>query len=345
MEKQAFYHPNKNKLMKPAFLSLILTGAILLYGFSSIAKEWIPDYHVASSNFDKNLKSTEAIFDFTFFNPERKGIKGEIKMSYNGKELTIKTDEKGKGSLKVKPGTYVLKFLFNARHFEVTTDSILIKPGYRSEIQISFRSSNAPIIVEKPVIYIYSPFKNEIKISLHPKGKIDFSYPEYKSGWKITADTNGTILSEGKQYHYLFWEGKIDFDETKINMNEGFIVGKNNLIEFFEKKLSQMGLNSKEIEDYITYWCPRMDSCQKTFIRFMFNEEYNKYASLTIEPKPDKVFRVFMLWKGLEDGVTTKVKEQTLSSFTRSGFTVVEWGGGQITEADQKSLHSLTKTQ
>ncbi|MCE3229022.1 MAG: hypothetical protein K0S32_3573 [Bacteroidetes bacterium] len=306
-------------------------------------KEWIPDYRISSSERDKNLKTTEAVFEIEFFNSELKAIKDGIRMSYNGKEITLKPDSKGKRKLGVNPGTYVFKFLYNTKHFEITTDSINIKPGYRSKVIVTFRRSDIIITVEKPVIYVYAPFKDEICMNLKPKarlndslgqGKIDFSYPEYKSGWKFTADKDGNIISGGKQFHYLFWDGKIDFEESKLNMSEGFIVEKSNTIEFFEKKLSAMGLNSKEIEDYITYWGPRMSSYNACFIRFMFNEEYNEYAALDVSPKPDKLFRVFMLWEGLEGNANIKVKEQTLPSFNRSGFTIVEWGGAQINTTD-----------
>ena len=94
-----------------------------------------------------------------------------------------------------------------------------------------------------------------------------------------------------------------------------------------ESKLQFMGLNSQEIEDYITYWCPIMQVNEKSFIHFIFNEEYDKYATMSIDPKPDHLFRVNMLWSKSKD---TQVKEQKIESFKRSGFTVVEWGGTEI---------------
>ena len=49
---------------------------------------------------------------------------------------------------------------------------------------------------------------------------------------------------------------------------------------------------------------------------------------LEITPKPDSVIRVMMEWKGLNKKV--EVKEQTLTTPVREGFTVVEWGGTEI---------------
>ncbi|CAN5916633.1 hypothetical protein BH11BAC7_BH11BAC7_10940 [soil metagenome] len=91
-----------------------------------------------------------------------------------------------------------------------------------------------------------------------------------------------------------------------------------------------MGLNSKETEDYITYWCPRMVANDKNYIHFMFNEEYNEYAGLDVNPAPDKMFRVFMLWSKSEENVNTNVVPQSIETFERSGFTIVEWGGAEM---------------
>jgi len=40
------------------------------------------------------------------------------------------------------------------------------------------------------------------------------------------------------------------------------------------------------------------------------------------------MFRVFMAWKALDAPVD--IKPQTLVTFERKGFTVVEWGGAEI---------------
>lgn len=57
-------------------------------------------------------------------------------------------------------------------------------------------------------------------------------------------------------------------------------------------------------------------------------ESYEAMARLTIDPQPDSLLRVFMVYRPLEHPVD--VPEQELESFTRSGFTAVEWGGTEI---------------
>ncbi|MBC7864761.1 MAG: hypothetical protein IAF38_17440 [Bacteroidia bacterium] len=292
--------------------------------------EWTPPYHITSSKKDTALKNTEAIFTFKFLDQHTgKNVLTDIKMSYNGKNLTAKKDENGKFSLLVKPGNYLFKFFYDTDHYEMTTDSISVKPGYRTEIEVRFQSSKYPTVCTKPVIYVYPKEKTEVSIKLEMKGKLGFTYPEYKTGWNFVVDSSGTIEMDGKKFNYLFWEGETDLDGNKINFNEGFIVNKNDLTGFFEEKLSAMGLNSKESADYITYWVPLMSANEKNYVHFVFNEDFNEYAKLTITPKPDHVFRVFMVWANAAENNFSKLTEQKIPSLDRKGFTVLEWGGMQ----------------
>jgi hypothetical protein len=58
------------------------------------------------------------------------------------------------------------------------------------------------------------------------------------------------------------------------------------------------------------------------------SDAYTDHARLTVSPEPDSVLRVFMAWKSLDGPVD--LPAQDLPGFTRSGFTLVEWGGAQV---------------
>ena len=74
-----------------------------------------------------------------------------------------------------------------------------------------------------------------------------------------------------------------------------------------------------------------MSKHKSYIIRFLFNNDYNKYAQLQMEPKPDNAFRVFMLWEPVhENAEITKLTEQKIPTVKRSGLTLIEWGGGEI---------------
>lgn len=302
------------------------------------SRESIAPYQIAETKADPRLKKSEAVFEISFFRDYSTKILDSIRLSYNGKGTTVNTDANGMASLNVKPGKYKFQFYYNSQYFEITTDSIAIQPGYRTKMNVYFESSIYPTISDKPVIYVYPEKTQAVDVKLELKGELAFTYPKYENGWSFIADPDGTIHQNGKEYDYLFWDGTSNLNLSTISFEEGFLVQRDSLVPFFEKHLSAMGLNPREIEDYITYWCPRMNANELNYIHFMFNEEYNEYASLTVNPKPDQLFRVYMIW-GKAD-TTMNVKEQKTESFQRNGFTVVEWGGTEIPDL-KKVLKSI----
>ena len=55
---------------------------------------------------------------------------------------------------------------------------------------------------------------------------------------------------------------------------------------------------------------------------------YTDAATLKINPAPDTLIRVFMVWKTSDAFV--ELPEQELTAPERSGFTVIEWGGTEV---------------
>ena len=68
-----------------------------------------------------------------------------------------------------------------------------------------------------------------------------------------------------------------------------------------------------------------MEANKKNLVYFELTEEREAGNKLIINPKPDSLLRVSIHIKKVDEKVN--IKEQKLSSFTRSGFTAVEWGG------------------
>jgi hypothetical protein len=328
--------------MKNAFLKLFPAFVLFFMSNALFCRESLPLYFVNSDKADKTLKKTEALFVFKFSlnsprpNPTEKSEKKtpSILISCNGKNQNLLRDKEGKISIKVKPGKYLFKVFYNDEYYEITTDSIPVRAGFRKEIELNFMSSKYPVMAEKPVIYVYPKENTQVTIELKLKGQLTFTYPEYKNSWSFIADSSGTIFMEGKKFNYLFWEGETGIEKKTIDNAEGFIVEKNNLLSFLEKKLFEIGLNSKEAADFITYWAPQMSAHEKNYIHFLFNEECDEYAQLEIEPKPAQVFRVFMLWSKAEGKDLKVLKEQKLPVYNRTGFTVLEWGGARLPIAD-----------
>lgn len=324
--------------MKQLFSKLSITCLLLLVSIYSYSKESLPTYYISKTSINKTLLKTEAVFAFNFSASNHLLVKQNILLSYNGTNKTVKVDEKGNVSIKLKPGKYLFRFFYNKEHFEIVTDTIHIKPAFQTDVIVNFESSIYPVIADKPVIYVYPKQTKKINITLDLKGNFNFTYPSYINDWDFIADSNGTIHMNDREYHYLFWDGILNLKADKINWNEGFVVNKNNLVSFFEDKLTKMGLNSKEIDDYITYWCPMMMVNENNYIHFIFNKDYDTYATLKVEPKPDVMFRVFMVWSKTDTKNASQIKEQPLESFKRFGFSLVEWGGAETTRFEYNRL-------
>ncbi|MBN2651950.1 MAG: hypothetical protein JXR63_06160 [Spirochaetales bacterium] len=177
----------------------------------------------------------------------------------------------------------------------------------------------------KPVIYLYPKEETTVNVQVKPRNGFSITIPEYKEGgWNVIAKPDGTIinLEDNKVYPYLFWESEnypSRVEET------GFIVKTTDLTDFFIEKLTILGLNEKEIADFIEFWIPILVKDEYYQIYFYDYETQNDNAPLKITPKPDTIIRVFFDSKPLSAPI--EIKEQKLKKAKRKGFTVTEWGG------------------
>ena len=115
--------------------------------------------------------------------------------------------------------------------------------------------------------------------------------------------------------------------EISWDLSTGFVVRAEDTISFLQEKLAKLGLTPREYNEFIVYWYPLMKNNPYNLIHFA-GTEYTDAAPLTITPAPDSLLRVFMVYKPLTEKIN--VPEQSLSSFERKGFSVVEWGGTEI---------------
>ena len=179
---------------------------------------------------------------------------------------------------------------------------------------------------KKPVIYLYPTSEGAVSVKLDYKGKLTCTYPEYKDGWNVKAQPDGTLtnISDKREFSYLYWEGIYN---NKWDMSKGFVVKGNETEKFLQQKLEYMGLTPKEYNEFIVYWLPLMKDNKYNLITFA-GEDYENIAKLTITPNPDSILRIMMVFKPLNESIN--IKEQKLSPFVRKGFTVVEWGGTEL---------------
>lgn len=307
-----------------------------------VLKSQIP-FSITKRYFDTGLASERSTLKITAYEGAKK-VTSLFRFGYNDHELAVKSNKEGEFSQNLKSGKYVLYFYVDG-YFEIITDTIEIMSQEVIEADLHLQKADVIITVDKPVIYLYPLENTKVEVKIENGGKLGFTYPAYKDGWKFTATPDGKLNFENKEYNYLFYEADITASSilTPKNIATGFLVSTDTLLNFLEKSLNQMGFTAAESADFITYWYPQMIKNENNCIRFLFNEECNVYGELKITPQPETIFRVGMIW-GDASEMNSPMQNQVLPNFERKGFTVVEWGGVEV-DASRYLSGAITSTQ
>ena len=203
--------------------------------------------------------------------------------------------------------------------------SATFKVNYESQTDRSYFEIH---MCKKPVIYLYPTKEQNITVSFDHPDALTCVYPAYNGEWNVIAKPDGTLTdtNTGRNLYSLYYEAKnsVDFKQTE----DGFVVKGCDAAVFLEEKLEILGLNYREAEEFIIYWLPILERNEYNYIRFATPEEINKNVPLNISGNPDTIIRVLMEYKAIDAPID--VKEQVLTPVTRSGYTVVEWGGTEI---------------
>ena len=215
--------------------------------------------------------------------------------------------------------------------------SILVEK--QQQIFISLKTITPPngknIIIRKPIIYLYPTEETEVTLEFNFNGKLLTTFPKYKENWNVIASPNGQLhdTKTKRVYSSLFWDGEIDLPKEHYEYNDGFVVPKEKLTYFFIEKLEHIGLNTNETNEFIQFWLPILEQNKFNFIHFLVNEKCNEISVNTVTPKTETTIRIYMEFYGLDQFKT--IKEQQLPKTERKGFTLVEWGGTDVTHKIQ----------
>ena len=183
-----------------------------------------------------------------------------------------------------------------------------------------------PNVSYKPLIYLYPKEEMNVSVRLGKPEALTTTYPKYNNSWNVLALPDGSLYDKDGRYYYgLYWEGLNNIEEE---FNDGFVVSRDDTIKFLEEKLSILGLNEREANEFIMYWLPKLEENEYNLIRFASKDVIDSEMPLDITPTPDTVIRVLMEYKPLDKKIN--IKKQNLTKVERNGFTVVEWGGTLI---------------
>ena len=299
-------------------------GVILITTKNISKKELKNLYQLYQFITQENLQEKKYTIVGTIYDCEKLEIVGATITNLNTNNLET-SDFFGKFTLEVRKGD-ILKIKLNG----YKSQRVLINSKNELKIQLLENPNNGKIMVAKPVIYIYPTEKTEIDLELNFKGELLTTFPKYDKNWDVIAEQNGQIFDKktNRYYSSLFWDGTIDFPEEHYKYDDGFIVPKEKLTEFFIEKLGYIGLNNQETNDFIQYWLPILERNKYNFIHFLVNEKCNEIADLKVNPKPETSIRIYMEFYGLENYINCN--EQQLPKTERKGFTLIEWGGADV---------------
>lgn len=178
-------------------------------------------------------------------------------------------------------------------------------------------------VIAKPMIYIYPEDDMDLTVRLVNEDVLSYTYPKYDREWNLHVSKDGNIYDykTNRNYYALYWEG---ISNDNLEMKEGFVVKGSDTVSFLEEKLELLGLNEREINEFIVYWINKIEDNNYNYIYFKTTDEINNYMPLEFSKDPDTLIRVVVDIKPLKKEI--KVKPQELKSVKRSGFTIVEWG-------------------
>ena len=180
------------------------------------------------------------------------------------------------------------------------------------------------VTVRKPNIYIYPEEITDltVRLAFPLGGRVTASEPAYPdSGWQVTVTTNGIINSA---WHFLFYE----CDTPNLyQTDEGWLVARSDLENFFESSLLKYGMNEQEINDFKEYWLPRLTEHEYYLVYPQTREIVDLVIDLQLSRQPDNLLRLFYYFRGTDKNSATKPIVPYIEHVKRSGFTVIEWGG------------------
>ena len=175
----------------------------------------------------------------------------------------------------------------------------------------------------KPNIYLYPEETTDISVVFDSPELLLTVIPDYTTGWYATVDPNSNILVDGKYYGYLFYESMTS--DYNMQKEYGFKVPIKGRKAFFTSIAEYYGFNKQETEDFVTFWCSRLDPTKEYAMYPQLTESIDTYMAVKVTPQPESIFRIWFLFYEMEKDTELKKPKQVIAE--RNGYTMVEWGG------------------
>ena len=146
----------------------------------------------------------------------------------------------------------------------------------------------------KPLVYYYSKDKEDNYLNLITKKWDYFTklIPLFNQDywWKFTWD-NSKIYIDWSEYDYLYYSL---VDLWYKHNEDWWIIKWENIVDFFDDKLSKINLNNKEEDDFIDYWKDKYEKDKYYFVSFKYKDELDKIIKLDFEKEIKNEFRLLL---------------------------------------------------
>ncbi|MCR9173430.1 MAG: hypothetical protein NXI10_13095 [bacterium] len=307
-----------------------------LFAFSSFAGNasesfLMMPYALIYDSLDTSLAENEALFllDLTSLNPELRD--DQLIYSIDNGENQFYDFALGDTlAILTTPGSHFFELYAGNEYRELAFRMDTIQNQHRRLCRLNFSRSYKYDAVKKPILYLYPKESTQVSVNVHPVGDFTFVYPSIEEGWIFECHPDGTLKRNDDTYRYLFWESEQDIPSEIINKKEGAVVSGQGAIQYLETCMQEFGMTSEEQADFITYWGPIMQTKSNLYIYLLFNEVCDAFASLEISPKPTQIGRFYVIWASVPDDYNPSLEPQTVPELQRDGFTVLEWGGAEV---------------
>ncbi|MCK4593274.1 carboxypeptidase regulatory-like domain-containing protein [bacterium] len=244
-----------------------------------------------------------------------------------GTDVHLITLEDGTTSFAdIPPGRYTVKCSAPG-YVDSTIEDVLLVAGIRSTVTFILKRppEDAVLTIEKPNIYLYPEETTEVSVRLDfPQGGgVTVSDPPYGFGWEVEVTPEGEI--DGT-FDYLFYEAEVP---GEWNMGHPYVVGAEDVEGFFRENLELVGFRGREIEDFVSYWVPRLNAHPYYLLHPNYAKDIDPHVTLDINPEPDSLLRLYYYIEGMDEDderLNALRESPAVPIFKREGFTVVEWG-------------------
>ena len=176
----------------------------------------------------------------------------------------------------------------------------------------------------KPNIYLYPIEEADVEVRFKNPELLTTVIPEYKDSWQATAQPDGSLTVDGEEYGFLFYES--DTSVQYMQRNEGWIIKPETRERQLNEIAAQYAFNKRETEDFVTFWCARLESDTAYLMYPQHTETIDALMPVDISPAPESIYRVWFLFDPITGDIVSP-PEPKPNPIERAGFTVTEWGG------------------